>query len=194
MEEEKKEHSDLDYKLQKELSFKDNKEDVKKVVENAIEIKVGGMTAQNQELLNELVEDKASILKEQSKAEIKINKHKTETETTEAITQKDRAFFERNKELLAKANITSPCAKSYMKLMLCITIPIVFLTNLLSLCIKVPFEIMNVFANSIDLLFTKIASFSKSARVIAISLLVMLGAFLVVFLIYYALTKFEVIS
>lgn len=184
----------LDDKLKNELSLKDNKEDVRKVVENAIEIKVAGMTANKEELLDELVENKATILKEQSKAEIKINKHKNEKDTTEAITQKDRAFFERNKELLAKANIDEPCAKSYMFLLLCIIIPISFITNLICLIIKVPFEVINVFTTCIDNLFKKVASFSKSARVIAVSLLVISLVVLVGYVIYSLLSNYGVIS
>lgn len=184
----------LDDKLKNELSLKDNKEDVKNVLENAIEIKVAGMTANKEELLDELVENKATILKEQSKAEVKINKHKNEKDTTEAITQKDKAFFERNKKLLAKANIDEPCAKSYMFLLLCIIIPISFITNLICLIIKVPFEVIQVFVTCVDNLFKKVASFSRSARIIAISLLVISLVVLVGYLIYSLLSNYGVIS
>lgn len=184
---------DLDDKLKNELSLKDNKEDVRKVVENAIEIKVGGMTANDEKLINTLVENKAEILKEQSKAEMKINKHKNEKDTTEAITAKDKAFFERNKQLLEKANIKEACAKPYMMLLLCIIVPISFITNLISLIIKVPFEVINVFATGIDTLFIKIASFSKSAKIIAVSLLSILLVVLVLYVIYSILIKYGVL-
>ena len=185
---------DLDQKLKQELSLKDNKEDVRNVLENAIEIKVAGITANKEELLDELVENKATILKEQSKAEVKINKHRNETETTEAVTKKDLAFFERNKELLAKVNINKACAKPYMFLLLCIVIPVSFITKLSCLIIKAPFEIIGEFATCIDKLFKDVASFSKSARVIAVSLLVISLAALVGYVIYSLLSNYGVIS
>lgn len=183
----------LNDKLSKELSLKDNKDEVRKVVENAIEIKVGGMTANDEKLLNELVENKAEILKEQSKAEMRINRHRNEKDTTEAITEKDKAFFTRYKQLLTKANINEPCAKPYMFLILCIVIPISFITNLISLIIKIPFEIINVFATGIDTLFIKIASFSKSAKVVAVSLLTILLVVLVIYVIYSVLLKYQIV-
>ena len=179
----------LDEKLQQELSFKDNKEDVKKVVENAIEVKVGGLTAKNEDLLNSLVEDKSKILKDQSKAEVNISKQKKETELTEAITNKDRAFFERYKQLLEKANITSPCARNYMLLMLCIIVPFSFVTNLISLIVKIPFEIITVLTSCIDVLAEKIASFSKHARIISVSLLVILVVAGMLYIAYSILNK-----
>lgn len=188
------ETNDLDQMLKQELSLKDNKEDVRKVVENAIELKVAGLTANKEELLDELVEDKATILKEQSKAEVKINKHKNETETTEAVTKKDIAFFDRNKELLAKVNITKACAKPYMFLLLCIVIPVSFITKLSCLIIKAPFEIIGEFATCIDKLFKDVASFSRSARVIAVSLLVISLAVLVGYVVYSLLSNYGVIS
>ena len=189
-----KAEEDLDQKLKQELSLKDNKEDVRNVVQNAIEIKVGGMAANDEKLLNKLVENKATILKEQSKTELKINKHRNETETTEAITKKDKAFFERNKQLLEKANITEPCSKSYMMLMLLIIVPISFITNLLSLVIKIPFEILQVFATCIDALFIKIASFSKSAKIIAVSSLVILLIVIILWCIYSIVEKYNIVS
>lgn len=161
---------ELKNKLQDQLSLADEKPKVNQVIENAINVRVAGKALEDENLVKKLVEDKAEILKDKSKADVVVNTKTNEREITEAITEADRAFFKRYEDLLSKVKLTQPCAKRYMQALLFIIIPIQFVVKLISLIINTPFEILKLLLECIDTVCKSLASISKSARIIFISL------------------------
>ena len=149
----------------------------------------------SQEALNDsrFIQDIAETKKEQIKESAKINKeiHSTKkmAEKINALTERDKAFYEQWKAILNFGGVREPTTKIFSIFMLFIILPFYVLSTLI---ITIPISIVNVLFSKINELFTKISEFGKIGRSLAITVLILCGVALIAYIVYCYLHKYGI--
>lgn len=166
----------------------------KTIDENAsdiMELKASQKALDDEKFINRVADTKKEQIEESAKANKEIHLAKKEAEKVEALTEVDKAFYEKWKVPLQFGGINEPTTKMFSIFMLVLILP--FFT-LLTVLIIMPINMVKVLFSSINKMFNEIAQFGKIGRSIAFTILILAAMLLVAYIVYSLLIRFSVIE
>lgn len=123
---------------------------------------------QDANLVNELTDKKKQELKSNAEANLK----KEEAESQKAEVEMQNAVYESYIGVATYAGIKKPLPKKMQSVLYTV---LAFLQMILLLIISIPTSVINILADSINSIVEKLSSIAKSARVLVLSLISLLG-------------------
>lgn len=169
----------------------DEKKTVDENASDLMELKASQVALDDEQFVNDVADTKKKQIKESAKANKDIHLAKKEAEKVNALTEIDKAFYEKWKVPLQFGGIQEATTRGFSIFMLFLILP--FFT-VLTLCIIMPINMIKTLFKAINKLFLEIDEFGKVGRSICLTLLILLGMFLVAVIVISLLYKFGIIN
>lgn len=173
------------------LSLNDSSQKINEKGTSVVELGAIKVATEDDKFIQQIADVKKEQIQNSVNANAEILKTKKEAEKIDALTEQDKAIYQRWKSVLMFGGIKESHTKLFLRLMIILILPIYVITTLL---IKVPFSIVNTLLGVINDTINKIADFGKAAKRIAISILVILLVVVIGYVIYFFLNKYGIIN
>lgn len=167
----------------------DNDKAIDENASDLIELSASQKALNDSRFIQDIAETKKEQIKESAKINKEIHSTKKMAEKINALTERDKAFYEQWKAILNFGGVREPTTKLFSVFMLFIILPFYVLSTII---ITIPISIINVLFTKINELFTKISEFGKIGRSLAITVLILCGVALIAYIVYYYLHKYGI--
>ena len=151
-----------------------------------VELIASKEASEDKQFVDTVAETKKETIRESAKINKDIHLAKKEAEKVNAITEKDKAFYEQWNLILGWGGIKAPVTKPLAIFLLFLILP--FYT-LVTVFITLPISILKTLFGAINTLLEEIKSFGKIARSIAFTVLIVGTLVLIGYLILFYLEK-----
>lgn len=156
-----------------------------------IELKASSEAIKDADFINQVAEDKKAQVKASSESNKKIQKFKKEAESIRAETDKDIAYYEKDKFILQWGGIDERPSKALSTFFKWMIVPFYTISKI---GISIPFAIVKTFLHEINDLLEEVTAFGKAAKRICFSVLVIGILCAVAYTILVLLNRFGIIN